>query len=114
MATATATHALSSTLPTAQDAAGGSVWHAPLLPVALAATAGILLDHYAGVPLLVSLVLAVAGLVAWFRLRDRPAPLPLACLGVTVVALGATYHHYRHDVYPADDIGNYATPEPRP
>ncbi len=114
MATATATHALSSTLPTADDPAGGSVWRAPLVPVALAATAGILLGRYADVPLVPCLAVAAAGLIGWFRLRNRPAPLPLACLGMTVLALGAGYYHYRHDFYPPDDIGNVATPEPRP
>src|SRR5947209_8543258 len=98
MATATATHALSTTLPTADDPTGGSVWRAPLVPVALAATAGILLGRYADVPLLFCLVLAVAGLAGWLRLRNRPTPLPLACLGLTVLALGAGYYHYRHDV----------------
>jgi hypothetical protein len=114
MATATATRALSSTLPAADDPAGGGVWRAPLVPVALTATAGILLGRYAGVPLPLCLAVAVAGLVGWFGTRHRPAPLPLACLGVAVLALGAGWYEYRHEVYPADDIGNYATPEPRP
>ena len=41
-----------------------SIWQAPFVPVALAATAGIMLDRYAGAPLLFSMIAALAGLVA--------------------------------------------------
>src|SRR5262249_37622549 len=114
MATATATHAVSSTLPTANDPSGGSIWRSPLVPVALAATAGILLDRHAGIPLPLSLLLAMIGLAVWACTRNRPAPVPLACLGLTILALGAAYHHWRRDVYPENDIGNYAVAEARP
>jgi hypothetical protein len=40
--------------------------------------------------------------------------LPLVYLALAGVAFGAAYHHYRRDIYPADDIGNFAPGEPRP
>src|SRR6266851_4245315 len=90
-------------------------WHAPLVPAALAATAGIVLDRALGLPLPLTLVSAVVGLVAWFILRRNPrTALPLLCLWTAIAALGAAYHHVRRDVYPADDIGYYATSEARP
>jgi competence protein ComEC len=116
MATAPPTRAISSTLPTAAGPRGAdSVWRAPLVPVALAATAGIVLDRYVGVPLMLSLPAVVAGVVAWLcaSLWSRSAALPLVCLGLAVGSAGAARHHLYRDVYPADDIGNYAPAEPR-
>jgi competence protein ComEC len=116
MATAPATRAISAALPTAGAPAGGdSVWRAPLVPVALVATAGIVLDRYAGIPLVVSLPVIVASVVAWLCSSQwsRSAALPLVCLGLAVCAAGAARHHLYHEGYPADDIGNYAPAEPR-
>src|SRR5207253_821909 len=42
-----------------------SIWRAPLVPVALAVTAGIVLDRYAPLPLLISLLAAAVFLLAW-------------------------------------------------
>src|SRR5437773_2718627 len=92
-----------------------SVWRAPLVPVTLAGTAGIVADRYAGIPLAISLLTAVAALVAWMITRaGRQAGLALVYLAFACAALGAAYHHWRQEVYAPDDIGNYASPEPRP
>jgi hypothetical protein len=64
-----------------------SVWRAPLVPAALAVTAGIVLDRYFAIPLVVSLTAAAA--------------------------FAAAYHHYRRSVYPREDIGNFTPDEPR-
>ena len=92
-----------------------SVWRAPLVPAALAYTAGVLLDRYAAVPFAVSLLLTVGGMLGWLvaRLKGR-THLPLVFLALAGAAFGAAYHHYRRDVYPADDVGDVATAEPRP
>ena len=92
-----------------------SVWRAPLVPAALAYTAGVLLDRYAAVPFAVSLLLTAGGMLGWLvaRLRGRTR-LPLVFLALAGAAFGAAYHHYRRDVYPADDVGEMATAEPRP
>ena len=42
-----------------------SIWRAPLVPIALAATAGIVLDRYAGVPLLPTYAIALLGLISF-------------------------------------------------
>src|SRR5262249_12986344 len=92
-----------------------NIWQAPLVPVALAATAGIVLDRYASVPLFFSLIAALAGIAAWiFAGFGQPVGLRLAFLWISVAALGAAYHHWFHDVYPADDIGALVTADSRP
>src|SRR5579871_3684733 len=58
-----------------------NVWRAPLVPAALAVTAGILADRVASVPLPVSLVALMACLAAWAISRaERPSGLPIAYL----------------------------------
>jgi competence protein ComEC len=92
-----------------------SVWRAPLVPAALAVTAGVVLDRYAAVPLPVSLVAAAATVLAWLLSRGaRQQGLPLVYLALAGAAFGSAYHHYRRDIYRADDIGEYAPAEPRP
>jgi competence protein ComEC len=92
-----------------------NVWRAPLVPVALAATAGIVLDRYMSIPLPVSLVATVACLAAWAATRiGRPSGLPLIYLAGAVVALAAAYHHFHREVYAGDDIGFFVTADPRP
>jgi competence protein ComEC len=92
-----------------------SIWHAPLVPVALAATGGIILDRYAQLPLPVYVLTSAAALVAWAAARrGRSRGLPLVYLALAVGALGAGYYHWRRDVYSADDIRRFATPDPRP
>ena len=87
----------------------------PLPPAALAVTAGIVLDRFACVPLLVSLAAALAAGVAWgVALSSRKRGLPLVYLALVGVAAGAAWHHYRRDVFRPDDIGNDAPAEARP
>lgn len=90
------------------------IWQAPLVPAALALTAGIVLDRHANVSLGFSLMAAAAGVAAWAAARStRWAGLALVYLACAILAVGAGYHHaYRH-VFPANDIGNYASAEPR-
>src|SRR5262245_25371270 len=93
----------------------GDIWRAPLVPVALAGTAGVILDRYFSIPLPVSLVGAVVALAAWAAARlGRSNGLPLVYLAAAIVALGAAYHQVYRNLYAADDIGSFATPEPRP
>lgn len=92
-----------------------SVWQAPLVPVALAITAGILTDRTGGVPLAFSLICVSVCLVAWMTVqRGRSRGLPLVFLAGALVALGCAYHHAYREVYPPSDIGNFVTPEPHP
>jgi hypothetical protein len=108
MATATSTAATTAAPPE-------SIWRSPLVPAALAVTAGVVLDRYFGVPLAVSLLAMAACLVAWLvTLAGPQRGLPLVYLAMAGVAFGAAYHHYRRDFYPPDDIGHYAPEEPHP
>jgi competence protein ComEC len=94
---------------------GPSFWQAPLAPVALAATAGILADRYANAPLALSLATVVACLAAWAATgAGQKTSLSLLYLLGSVAALGAAYHHWHREVVAADDIGYFATEEPRP
>jgi competence protein ComEC len=87
----------------------GNIWQAPLVPFALAVTAGIVVDRYASIPLMFSLILAIAALAGWAVARRGPSTgLPLVYLVVAAAAIGGAYHHFQRDVYYDDDIGNYA------
>jgi competence protein ComEC len=91
------------------------IWQSPLVPVALAGTAGIVLDHYFDLPLLPTLILAVAALASWaVAARRGSVGLSAFYLWLTVAFVGAAYHHSYRDVYAADDIGYFASIEPRP
>jgi hypothetical protein len=92
-----------------------SIWRSPLVPAALALTFGILLDRQLSPPLSVSLIAAAFCQAAWFCTRGSPHHgLPLVYLALAGAAFGAAYHHYRRDVYAADDIFHYAKDEPAP
>jgi competence protein ComEC len=90
------------------------IFRAPLVPVALALTAGIVLDRYAAVPLGISLLVAVAGIVTWAVTFFGGKPgLAVIYLGVCVLALGAGYHRGYRNVYAADDIGEFVMVDSR-
>jgi competence protein ComEC len=93
----------------------GQFWRAPLVPAALAVTAGIVLDRYTSIPLIVSLGLAGASLVAWGMARlGANFGLALTYLGLAGVAVGAALHHGRRDESADNDLGNLAPPDPLP
>src|SRR5206468_2368532 len=90
------------------------VWRAPLVPVAIAFTAGIVIDRYWAIPLLFSLsavpiFLAACGFASIGR--TKLAALPYLLLATT--AIGAGYHRLHQSVFSTREIGNYATEEPR-
>lgn len=92
-----------------------SVWYAPLVPAALALTAGILLDRYAAPPLPASLIAVVACILAWFCTRNSSSRgLPLVYLALAGIAFGCAYHHYRSDTLSPDDISYAVKDEPMP
>jgi competence protein ComEC len=90
-------------------------WQAPLVPVAVAATAGIVADRCAEIPLPLSLAVVVAGLAAWAAVGTGPkAGLALLYLLGSIAALGAAYHHWRRQTAGPEDISRFASPQPRP
>ncbi len=107
------------TIPRTADASTSqlptSIWRAPLVPFALAVTLGIVVDRYAPIPLLVSLLAGAVFLLAWLIAQiGARSGLPIAYLALAAAAFGAAYHHFQRDFYPADDVGNFAPSEPRP
>lgn len=91
------------------------VWIAPLVPVALALTAGIVLDRHLGIPIGGSLITAALLLAAWgIASLGRESLLALVYLWGGVAALTAAYHRWHLDGVRADDIGRYAATQPAP
>jgi competence protein ComEC len=91
------------------------IWSAPLVPVALASTAGILVDRYLIVPLLASACVGVACFLAWLFLANTSNPIrALAFLLISVAALGATYHHWRRHHLDAGDVSHLLDQDAQP
>lgn len=85
---------------------------APLLPIALAATVGLVGDRYGGTSLHLAFAAAVigtiAGIVGWNRNRDWSH----AFVWLAVAGLAAAHHHTHRNVFPADDVGRFVDEQP--
>lgn len=115
MITAQASSPARAVTPAVPTGFSPNIWQAPLLPAALAFTAGIVVDRHASVPLGFSLICICVSLAAWAAVQNgRPQALGLLFLATALVGLGAAYHHAWRDVFPPSDIGNLATPEQQP
>lgn len=86
---------------------------APLVPVALAATAGLIADRYAAVPQTGGLLAAVAALAAFGVACLRKSESAAVWLWVSAAALAAAHHHARHGFEP-NDIAAFAQSQPAP
>jgi competence protein ComEC len=85
---------------------------APLVPVTLGMTAGIVADRMIGVSIPTAGILFGVGILTWltvtrFRIQFGVIGLSLAC-----AALGALHHRQYCTVFPADDIGQVAKRDP--
>jgi competence protein ComEC len=85
--------------------------YAPLLPFAVALTAGIVADRSGSVPSSAWFLVTAAGLAAAMLAFRRNPLLSLAGLWVCAGGLAGAYHHGWRNDYPADDIGNLAAVE---
>lgn len=81
---------------------------APLVPVALAVSAGLVADRYAQLPLAGELFAAASALVVWLVARTRQTGVALAWLWIAAGALAAAHHHAHRNLFAADDIGAVA------
>ncbi len=91
------------------------VWRAPLVPLALALSAGLVLDRHVQPSLSLSLALACAGLLAWLIHRAASQrPLAIAYLLLAATGLGCAYHHLRVYYHASVDISESASEEPSP
>ena len=81
----------------------------PLVAVALAASAGILLDRFVDVPLGLWWIVGAVGLAAWLPLwrRYRHTPSALALL-LAAASLGGAWHHEQWNLFADNHLGRYA------
>lgn len=85
---------------------------APLLPLALAATIGLVFDRYSLVPLPVSYTLAIVALIACVASAfSRQSGLIAVYFAIATAALAAAYHHQHRHLFAADDLGEFITSE---
>lgn len=91
------------------------VWSAPLVPVAVALTAGIVADRFLILPVAASIGFSFASLILWFALASSPRKaLAVPCLWLIVAGLGATWHHARYHHVDANDLSRVADREGQP
>jgi competence protein ComEC len=118
MATGVATAAAPATPPTSaapETVWTDGLWRSPLVPVALAVTIGIILDRYFSISFLTGVLVIVVALLAWAMAHGARSPsLLLPCLLLALAAFGAAYHHWYREMVADDDVGNFATEDPRP
>lgn len=81
---------------------------APLVPVAVAACIGLLVDRYAEPRFAGEALLAGAALVAWVVSRVRQSPNAAVWLWLAAGALAAGHHHLHRHQFGSDDISNFA------
>ena len=89
------------------------IWQVPLVPVAVAVTAGLLADRYIGIPLAVAALGLLISFVAWFIAASRKLPNSAIALWCVAGFLAAAYHHGWRNDYAGDDVGEFATAEPK-
>ncbi|WP_020473921.1 ComEC/Rec2 family competence protein [Zavarzinella formosa] len=87
--------------------------YAPLVPLALAGSIGILLDRHFAIPMVNSLGLALlTGLAQVFMFRRQSEMLPWFAW-LAFIGLGAAHHHSAITEIATDDISRLITEEPR-
>lgn len=90
-----------------------SLAYAPLLPIALAASIGLVADRYLFIPIPLCLGASLLCIIAWMICRQRKREqLALLYLWTCWAGMAAAYHHAVRNVYPPDDIGEFAKEEP--
>ena len=91
------------------------VWSAPLVPVALAMTIGIVADRFGVIPLPASLGCALVCVLAWLIFTNTKYQwLALFYLWSGVAGLGAAYHHWQRYHVDANDVRQFADYDGRP
>lgn len=93
-------------------------WHefarAPLVPVALAATAGLVVDRYADVPFGASVAVGVVALVLLLVGLSRGENSAVVWLWVAAAGLAAAHHHAHRYTFAADNVAVFVTEQPTP
>ncbi len=89
-----------------------SILRAPLVPVAVLATTGIVLDRMLTIDWPVWGGVAVAGLGLWL-LALRNTRFAIFGLAMTLAGVAALHHHVHRNIFPPDDIGFIVGDEPK-
>ncbi|MCI0680841.1 MAG: DNA internalization-related competence protein ComEC/Rec2 [Gemmataceae bacterium] len=90
------------------------IWQAPLVPVALAFTSGIILDRIASIRLPTSLACVVAFVAAFVASKRKGQTHAPVWLWLALAAAGASWHQWYRDSMAPNDIRLFATAEGRP
>ena len=102
-------------LATVRSVFSEAVARVPVVPLALAFTAGVVADRVLGISPRDSLIASAAALVAWgIAMRGPQRGLALVYLWTSALAFGAAYHHTYVHLMSADDIRHFAALEPSP
>lgn len=97
-------------MPSPTPDRGLRFWQAPLVPVALAFTAGIGLDRITPVSLATFFLLAIASLVLWLRRPEKS----VLFLWVGAFFFGAAYHHVRIRFHGPDSLAHLTRLDEKP
>ncbi len=87
---------------------------APLVPVALAATVGLIADRYSNLPAVAGWMIGFVGLVVWLIARSRRAASAGVWLWIAAGGLAAAHHNTHRQSFALDDIATFATDVPTP
>src|SRR5262245_56352623 len=82
---------------------------APAVPIAIAATAGVLADRACELRYAAMIGVAVVGLCIWLLVPR----MWVVGVGLVVAGAAALHHHAHRHSFSGDDIGNLATDERR-
>ncbi len=85
--------------------------YAPLFPVALTGTLGILVDRVYPLATPTGWFIALGMLMGWYVARKKNPLLAEIFLWLVWFGLGVGYHHSWRSDFPKTDLGNYATEE---
>jgi competence protein ComEC len=86
---------------------------APLVPVALGVTAGIVADRFLSIPIPVLAGLFLVGMAQWAVTIRRPERYHVIGIALACAALGALHHRQYRAIFSADDIGWIARAQPQ-
>src|SRR4051794_35293490 len=90
-----------------------AVLRAPLVPLAVAATVGVVTDRVCELSWPVLVAVAATGLIVWVWAGGLRETTGFVGLALSVAALGAVSHHFHRHVVPADDLRLVLTEEPQ-
>jgi len=87
---------------------------APLVPVALAVTGGLIADRYGSLPAESGWAMGLVSLVIWVIARYRHAISAVAWLWAAAAGLALAHHHDHRHSFATNDISTFATDSPMP